>query len=121
MLNEKSKSKTQQRLMGQALGVKRFKSSGGKEGVNPKDLNPEYKDEILKLSRQMSMKSLEDFASTEHKGLPENVREEKEVTEGIQKDFYTKLTPDSQYDKRKAKMRKMQNLVDYREWMKNKK
>jgi len=53
-----SLSRTQQRLFGQAYGVKLWKKSGGKRGINPKDLNPKYKKEIEKLADSMSMANL---------------------------------------------------------------
>jgi hypothetical protein len=63
-----SVSKTQQRLMGQALAYKRGE-------IKAKDLNPQYADEIKKLAKSMSEKQLKDFASTKHKNLPEKVKE----------------------------------------------
>ena len=63
-----SVSKTQQRLMGQALAYKRGE-------IKAKDLNPDYADEIKKLAKSMTEKQLKDFASTKHKNLPEKVKE----------------------------------------------
>lgn len=63
-----SVSKTQQRLMGQALAYKRGE-------IKDKDLNPQYADEIKKLAKSMTEKQLKDFASTKHKNLPEKVKE----------------------------------------------
>ena len=63
-----SRSKTQQRLMGQAYAYK----TGD---LKAKDLNPDYADEIKKLSKSMTQKQLKDFAGTKHKGLPEKVEE----------------------------------------------
>ena len=63
-----SVSRTQQRLMGQALAYKRGE-------IKAKDLNPEYADEIKKLAKSMTEKQLKDFASTKHKNLPEKVKE----------------------------------------------
>lgn len=65
-----ARSKTQQRLMGQALAYKRGE-------VKSKDLNPQYADEIKKLSKSMTEKQLRDFAKTKHKNLPEKVKEGK--------------------------------------------
>jgi hypothetical protein len=65
-----SKSKTQQRLMGQAYAYKT-----GDLKVN--DMDPKYADEIKKLAKSMTKKQLKDFASTKHKGLPEKVEESK--------------------------------------------
>jgi hypothetical protein len=63
-----SKSKSQQRLMGQAYAYKTGK-------LKSKDLNPEYADEIKDLAKSMTKKQLKDFASTDHKGLPQKVKE----------------------------------------------
>jgi hypothetical protein len=69
-LEEKSDSKSQQRLMGQVYGIK----SGE---LKPSDLNPEYKDKILKIADSISLKDAKDFAETKHKGIPEKVNESK--------------------------------------------
>jgi hypothetical protein len=71
-----SKSTKQQGLMGQAYAIRKFQRTHGKEGLDPKDVPAEYRDEIKKVSKQMKLKSLKDFASTSHKGLPEEVEEE---------------------------------------------
>jgi phage-related tail protein len=63
-----ARSKTQQRLMGQAYAYKTGE-------IKAKDLNPEYADEIKKLAKSMTEKQLEDFAKTKHKNLPEKVEE----------------------------------------------
>lgn len=63
-----ARSKTQQRLMGQAYAYKTGE-------LKSKDLNPEYADEIKKLAKSMTQKQLKDFASTKHKGIPEKVEE----------------------------------------------
>lgn len=67
-INEKSSSKAQQRLMGQAYAYK-------KGELKSKDLNPKYADEIKDLSKSMTKKQLKDFASTKHKNLPNKVKE----------------------------------------------
>lgn len=109
-------SKSQQRLMGQAYGVRQFKDSHGKKGLDPKDIDPKYRETIVSMVDNMTKKQLRDFAETKHKKLPETVEEE------AIKDIYFKLSPDSPYDKSKESQRKLQNLVDYREWIgKNKK
>ena len=68
-----SVSKTQQRLMGQALAYKRGE-------IKAKDLNPQYSDEIKKLAKSMTEKQLKHFASTKHKNLPEKVKESNVMT-----------------------------------------
>lgn len=115
MVNEKSISKTQQRLFGQAYGVKRWQQTDGKSGINPSDLNPKYKKEIVELAKSMSLAKLKDFAETKHKKLPE------EVEEKALKDIYFRLRPDAQYDPSREKERKAGNLADYREFIKKNK
>ena len=56
-LREKSVSQAQQKMMGMALAYKR----GDMDDVSP---------EVKKMADSMSMKDLEDFAKTKHKGLP---------------------------------------------------
>lgn len=110
-----SKSIVQQRLMGQAYGVKLFRRSRGKKGLDPKDIDPKYRKQILDVANSMTMSELKDFAETKHDGLP------KEVEEGKIKDIYYKLDPDSQYDSSKEKEMDMQHMIDYRKFIQNKK
>lgn len=63
-----SKSKAQQRLMGQAWAIR-------KHDFNPKKANPKA-EKIA--DGKMKDKDLKAFASTKHKGLPERVKEELE-------------------------------------------
>ena len=60
-INEESKSKNQQQLMGAALRCKRTGDCSGEQ--------------VKKLANSMSEKELEDFASTSHKGLPDKIDE----------------------------------------------
>lgn len=76
-IEEKADSKAQQRLMGQALAYKRGEID---------DPHPDAK----KVADSMTLKQLEDFAKTKHKGLPDRVGEdasaddeEKEQEEGL--------------------------------------
>ena len=115
MVNEKSLSRTQQRLFGQAYGVKMWKKTQGKRGLNPSDINPKYKAEIMNLANTISLAKLKEFAETKHKNLPE------EVEEGVIKDIHFKLSPDAQYDPAKEKSRRPGNLADYREFVKKNK
>lgn len=62
-----AKSKAQQRLMGQAYAVK-------KGELDPKDIDSEWRDEIVKLADSMTLKQLKDFAKTPHKDLKESKR-----------------------------------------------
>ena len=63
-----STSKAQQALMGQAYAIKTGK-------MKPSELNPEYKDQIVNLSKSMSEKDLKDFAETKASNLPDKVGE----------------------------------------------
>jgi hypothetical protein len=62
-------STSQQRLMAQAYAIKTGK-------MKPADLNPEYKDQIVDLAKNMTEKQLKDYAETSHKGLPKRVGED---------------------------------------------
>lgn len=50
---------SQQRLFGQAYAIK----TGD---LKPEDLNPEYRDQIVKLADSMTLKQLKDYAETKH-------------------------------------------------------
>jgi hypothetical protein len=67
-----STTPAQQRLMGQAYAVKTGK-------LDPKDLDPEYKDQIVKLADSMTKKQLEDFAKTKHSEMKESKYEMKNI------------------------------------------
>jgi len=114
MINEKSVSKTQQRLMGQAYGVRKWMDTNGKEGLDPDSINSKYRDTIVDIANNMKKKYLKDFAGTKHKNLPEVVEE------GGLGTIITKLNPDSNKPK-ESKSRKMQNLADYREFISKRK
>lgn len=73
-LQEKSKSKQQQKIMGLALSVKRGDTPKSKVSKSVKDM-----------SNKMSEKDLEDFASTKHKGLPKKVESKEGKEKFIQK------------------------------------
>lgn len=118
LLFEKSRSKAQQRLMGQAYGVRKFMDSKGKEGTNPEEINAKYRETIMDLARNMSKEDLEEFASTKHKGLPEEIgviEEEKKIP--IIEPY---LDVDSNEPAKKTKSSKLHNLVDYRDYISNK-
>lgn len=76
-----STSIAQQRLMGQAHGVRLFLDSKGKEGIDPKTLNKDYRDEIVNLAKSMDPKDLEDFAKTKHEGLPKRILKKESIEE----------------------------------------
>jgi hypothetical protein len=65
-------SPEQQRLFGQAYAVK-------KGDLDPKNLNSEYRDQIVKLADSMTLKQLEDYAKTKHTEMEENVNESEEI------------------------------------------
>ena len=179
-----AKSIKQQGLFGIALSVK-------KGDKNLSDIEPEYKEKIKSIVDRMTKKSIKDFASTKHKKLPMEVKEENEYFntpeevekyedavrdillrdydeesavndfiensswvemgltykwtpeetaekfilddwEGIQEGYVTKiqktiptiitqLKPESNKASTKNKMAKMQNLVDYRDFITKKK
>lgn len=102
-------SKTQQRLMGQAHGVRKFWDTEGKEGLNPRTIDSAYRETIVEIAKNMKKKALKDYARTKHKNLPE------EIEEGIAT-IIPHLSPESNKP-RKSKTRRMQNLSDYREFI----
>lgn len=61
-LDEKAKSKAQQRFMGMVYAAKK-----GKPAASP---------DVAKVAKGMSKKSAKDFASTKHKGKPEHVKKD---------------------------------------------
>jgi hypothetical protein len=67
-----STSKAQQRLMAQAYAVK-------KGDLDPKDINPQYREDIEGLAQGMTQKQLHSFAATKHKGLPDRVKKKDEA------------------------------------------
>ena len=74
-----STSIAQQRLMGQSHGVRIFLDTKGKDGIDPKTLNKDYREEIVNIAKSMDPKDLKDFAETKHKGLPDKVEENSTV------------------------------------------
>lgn len=122
-MNEKSVSTAQQSLMGQAYGVK----TGS---LKPSDLNPKYRDQIVKIAKKMTQKELEKYASTKHKGLPHHVKEEElQETElkVVTSDSIPKFNPqgpgpivpflDPDTKQKKKGKKNLQNLKDYRDWI----
>jgi hypothetical protein len=71
-VTERAVSKKQQKLMGLALSVKK--------GDTPKS---KVSKKVQDMSKDMSKKDLEDFASTKHKGLPIK-KETKEVVKNLE-------------------------------------
>lgn len=68
-------SKSQQRLMAQALEVRKFLDSGGRQGTDPDTVDGDYRAEIVKLAKDMDKADLEGFARTSHERLQDRVPE----------------------------------------------
>lgn len=128
-----AQSKSQQRLMAQAYAYRTGK-------LKPSEMNPIYKDEILKVAKSMSIKELEKFASTKTKGLPEKVEEREEAIDesalkmsakemykhpgfsGVKFGSEGKINPFYDFDSKKGpKNQYSGNLMDYRDWIKSSK
>jgi hypothetical protein len=73
-LQEKAVSKQQQKIMGLALSVKK--------GDTPKS---KVSKSVEKMSKEMSKKDLEDFASTKHKGLPKKIEATESIKKGVKR------------------------------------
>ena len=115
----------QQRLMAQAYAVKIGELSASK-------LNPKYRDEIAKLSKNMTEKELKAYASTKYKKLPDHVDEMdtpvilEHIGSSTIPKFHPKgpgnivpfLNPESK--KLKKGKKNLSNLKDYRDWLSNK-
>jgi hypothetical protein len=115
-------TKSQQRLMGQAYQVRKWMDSDGKDGIDPNTIESEYRKDIVRIAKDMSKKSLKDFASTEHKGLKEE--EDYTPSEGNPGEvptLYPYLKPESNKPKKRSASSKLQNLADYREFIQRKK
>ena len=118
-------SKSQQSLFGQAYAVKIGE-------LSPSDLNPKYKDEIVKLSKSMSEKELKAYASTKRKKLPTHIDENdlpislepmgSSAMPKFQPKGPGKIVPylDTDSIQTKKGKRNLENLKDYRDWLSNK-
>ena len=118
-------SKSQQSLFGQAYAVKTGE-------LSPSDLNPKYKDEIVKLSKSMSEKELKAYASTKRKKLPSHVDENdlpislEPVGSSAMPRFEPKgpgkVVPflDTDSKQKKKGKKNLSNLKDYRDWLSDK-
>ena len=67
-----STTPAQQRLMGQAYAVKTGK-------LDPKNIDPKYRDQIVDLADSMSKKDLKDFAETKHSEMKKESKEMKNI------------------------------------------
>lgn len=120
-----ARSTAQQRLMGQAYAIK----IGAME---PEDLNPRYRSEILNLAKRMTREELKKYAETRQKGLPHYVDESEMNTslEPIPSDTMPKFNPhgpgkivpflDPDAKQKKKGRGNLQNLKDYRDWINQK-
>lgn len=118
-------SKSQQALFGQAYAIKIGELSSS-------DLDPKYKDEIVKLSKSMSERELKAYASTKHKKLPGRVDETdlpvslEPVGSSSMPKFQPKgpgnIIPFLNTDLKQLKKSKknLSNLKDYRDWLSGK-
>ena len=119
-----SHSTAQQSLFGQAYAIK----TGS---LKPSDLKPEYRKEIMKISRGMSKKELEAYASTKHKNLPhhanEDSLEEDNALSVVTSSSMPKFSPegpgkiipfiDTNSKQKKKGAKNLQNIKDYRDWV----
>ena len=80
-------SKTQFRLFSQVYGVQKFKKSGGKDGLDPKELNPEYKKQIVDMADDMTQKDVKDMIDVDYDKLPEEIKESAELEVGTSVEF----------------------------------
>ena len=112
-------SKKQQRIMGQAHGVRKFMDSKGKEGLDPKDIDNRYREIIMEIAKKMSKKALSDYAKTKHTKLPDVVESSntEEGNPGEVPTVYPYLNPEANKPKKRTKYSKMQNIADYREFI----
>ncbi len=119
----------QQRLMAQAYAVKIGE-------LSPSKLNPKYRDEIVRLSKNMTEKELKAFASTKYKNtkkkLPDHVDEaDLPISlEAIGSSSMPKFQPkgpgiivpflDTDSKQLKKGKKNLANLKDYRDWLSGK-
>ena len=94
-------SKTQFRLFSQVHGVQKFKKTNGKEGLDPKDLNSEYKKQIVDMADDMTQKDVKDMIDVDYDKLPEEIKESVELEVGTTVEF--EHTKDSKEAKKIAK------------------
>lgn len=118
-----STSKSQQRLMAQAYAVK----TGT---LTPSDIDPRYRKSIVSLSKKMTEKQLKDYAETKHKGLPNDVDEavitpKASYAPNFKPGYYLSTTNspilpslDTEKEKKKSGKGNLENLKDYRDWIK---
>jgi len=79
-IDEKAASKSQQRLMGQVYALQTGE-------LDPSDINPKFRKQIVKMASTMKPSDVEDFARTKHKGIPEKVKKEGEEKEDDKREY----------------------------------
>jgi hypothetical protein len=116
-------SKSQKRLMSQAYAIK----TGA---LKPSDIDPRYRKSIVDLSKSMTEKQLRDYTQTPEKGLPNDVDEaivtpKASYAPNFKPGYYLSTTnspilPSLDTEKEKKKLGKgnLENLKDYRDWIK---
>jgi hypothetical protein len=116
-----SKNIHQQRLMGQAYGLK----TGS---LKPSDIDPKYRKAIVALSKSMTKKQLEDFASTKFRNeVDESITTPKaSYAPKFKPGYYLSTTNspilpylDTEKVKNKVGKKNLENLKDYRDWIQN--
>jgi hypothetical protein len=123
-------STAQQALMGQAYAIKIG-------SLDPMDLNPKYRKQILDLVKNMTKKELEKYAKTKHKKLPHHVDESQENVDETQISLEPITSPeipnfepkgpgkivpflDPESKQKKKGKKNLENLKDYRDWINQK-
>ena len=118
-INEKSKNIHQQRLMGQAYAVKIG-------SLKPSDIDPKYRKVIVDLSKKMTKKQLEDYASTKfNKEVDESIlTPSASYSPDFKPGYYLSTTNspilpylDTEKTKSKKGKKNLENLKDYRDWI----
>jgi hypothetical protein len=117
-----ARSKSQQRIMAQAYGIK----TGA---LTPSDIDPKYRKSIIDLSKKMTEKQLKDYAETSHKGLPNDVDEaiitpKASYAPNFKPGYYLSTTNspilpslDTEKIKKNLGKKNLENLKDYRDWV----
>jgi hypothetical protein len=115
-------SKSQQRIMAQAYGIK----TGS---LKPSDIDPRYRKAIVALSKKMTEKQLKDYSETPHKRLPNDVDEaiitpKASYAPDFKPGYYLSTTNspilpslDTEKIKKKLGKKNLENLKDYRDWV----
>ena len=116
-------TRSQQRLFGQVYAIKAGE-------LEPSDLDPKYKDQILKMVKSMSLADVKKFAKTKHKGLKNHLEEADSSLPVVTSSSIPKFNPsgpakiipflDRDSKQKKKGQKNLQNLKDYRDWIEGK-